>query len=886
MLRRGYEFAPGYRLQEFLGRGQFGQVWRASAPGGTAAAVKFIDLTGGQGQKEFEAVKRIKQIRQANLMPIVAIWLLDEQGRVIEDAPDEAIETIDITATAQFDRSDISMTPQRDAATLVVAMLLGGESLYDRMKQCVQDGQPGIPPRELLSFMEDAAKGLDFLNDARHDLGSGPVAIQHCDVKPANIVVLGNSAVICDFGLARILTRNQITATSASGTPAYMAPEAISGHPSQTSDQYSLAVTYYHLRTGSLPVADGTLYEVLEAHRRGDLSFSGLGPQEQAVLKRATQLDWQERFLSNGDFVSALRDALRAEGFPHAGQPSQPSGQSDQTNAPDQTGPLVATRHPAPAQSGQLDTEGVSLETRPGETRSEASGTAAVAAASAIAAKELPSKPDRRLPFWIGGLAVAALLVLATVILFAPEIGRQSDGSGQQETLETRQGEGPPAEASARELAESARNKFGQDPEAAETLFLKACSKDAAWAEPEKTTWVGHSDAVESVLITSNGSLVSIGYDQTPFLWPATSQRPSTRIPLQPPLPTPIYREAMTLVDSGASVLAAASSVLHYWPNIDAGVSEATVLGDFEDEVLAVAAHPSGHQVLVGSADQTATVVQCGDGKLSVVGRFSSIDVMKQWFFDPTGTWLVGLSETGNVSAYRWDEVTESIQANSAPEALSISADGARNRGLAFDPTATSTTVFLGDATGSISAWQITTPPNLIARAQPHRGTIEAICAAGPIVAAGDSDGWLTVQNKNLQPPANDLKLGNRPVSCLDATADGRWLAAGTYDGQVWLLKTSAPFKTAAVLPTGFPSVESVRIDAKRNRLIAGTAGGAICRWDLDWCQLVASTYPLPIAVDAPDARSPAGERDPPREDINSAVSVPSPAASHRIANR
>ncbi len=50
-LQRGLQFAPGYRLQTFLGRGQFGQVWQASAPGGTAAAVKFIDLSDGQARK-------------------------------------------------------------------------------------------------------------------------------------------------------------------------------------------------------------------------------------------------------------------------------------------------------------------------------------------------------------------------------------------------------------------------------------------------------------------------------------------------------------------------------------------------------------------------------------------------------------------------------------------------------------------------------------------------------------------------------------------------------------------------------------------------------------------------------------------------------------------
>ncbi|MDF1845287.1 MAG: protein kinase, partial [Rubripirellula sp.] len=223
MLKRGFQFAPGYRLQEFLGRGQFGQVWRATAPGGAACAAKFIDLSDGQGQKEYDAVKRVKQIRHANLMPITAIWLLDGEGKVVEEAPNDAIETIDLTVL-ESEASGIHNS-EVEPSWLVVAMLLGGKSLQARLRECVKKGLPGIPPKELISYMDESAKGIDFLNAPQHDLGEGPIAIQHSDIKPANIVLIGSSAVVCDFGLARILTRNQVTATSAAGTPAYMAPE-------------------------------------------------------------------------------------------------------------------------------------------------------------------------------------------------------------------------------------------------------------------------------------------------------------------------------------------------------------------------------------------------------------------------------------------------------------------------------------------------------------------------------------------------------------------------------------------------------------------------------------------------------------------------------------
>ena len=69
IFEKGFEFAPGYRLETFLGRGQFGQVWHSTAPGGTAMAIKFIDLHDGQWQMEYAGIERVKQVRHPNLMP-------------------------------------------------------------------------------------------------------------------------------------------------------------------------------------------------------------------------------------------------------------------------------------------------------------------------------------------------------------------------------------------------------------------------------------------------------------------------------------------------------------------------------------------------------------------------------------------------------------------------------------------------------------------------------------------------------------------------------------------------------------------------------------------------------------------------------------------------
>jgi len=339
ILRRGYQFTPGYRLQAYVGKGQFGEVWRASGPGGVTLAVKFIDLTDGSGQKEYAAIKRIKSIRQANLMQITAIWQLDEEGNVLPEPPDDAEQTMDLFDLDSQSESGFVVNLGPEPATLVVGMLLGDASLEKFLpRKGDKNANSGVPPGDLLRYMEGVARGLDFLNAPKHDFGAGPVALQHCDIKPANIVLIGDSAVICDFGLARILQRNQATLTQAAGTPAYMSPEAIDGKPSCHSDQYSLAVTYYHLRTGTLPVKDGSVYQVLQAHRSGKLQFERVPGAEREILRRATQMDWRERFPSNTAFVDAIRVALTEQGLRDIGQGAGPTKKHSPDPSP-QRGP-------------------------------------------------------------------------------------------------------------------------------------------------------------------------------------------------------------------------------------------------------------------------------------------------------------------------------------------------------------------------------------------------------------------------------------------------------------------------------------------------------------------------------------------------------------------
>lgn len=316
--RQGDEPVPGsgYRLVEFLGRGGFGEVWKATAPGGAEAALKIIHLGGLQGRKEFHALQLVKRIRHPHLVPIVAFWLKNEDGEILDDALTGQADMLPAETAASRPMRETMIAPpdvsRAQAKELIIAMGLGDISLFDRLQQCLAEGLPGIPHDELMTYMDNAAKAIDFLNSPIHDLGSGPAAIQHCDIKPHNLMTVGGAAQVCDFGLARMMGADRTT--TAAATVAYAAPECLElGKPSDSTDQYSLAVSYYELKTGRLPYRDEALGAVIDAKRQGNLDFSQVTPPEQAILRRATSHDPQKRYRSALEMVRSLEHACAGD---------------------------------------------------------------------------------------------------------------------------------------------------------------------------------------------------------------------------------------------------------------------------------------------------------------------------------------------------------------------------------------------------------------------------------------------------------------------------------------------------------------------------------------------------------------------------------------------
>jgi|GEM_PF-6530788 len=305
-LGEGSEPIPGYRLLEYLGGGSLGDVWRASAPGGTQVALKIVNLRRRGTLHEFRALEQVKNIRDPHLVPVVAYWLLDESGHVIAD-PAAAMLAPGVSPGGRATTEALTGKPR--AATLIMAMGLGSKSLFQRLEECMAEGHAGIPWKELLDYMEDAARGIDFLNQPSQQHES----IIHGDIKPHNILIVGNAAQVCDFGLARAV--DSIRATNMPlGTVAYAAPELLQSRPlHRNTDQYCLAVSYVELRTGALPFDAETVVGICERHVKGQLDLSALKPCERTVIARAVALDPDQRWPSCRDMVRALRRACEAD---------------------------------------------------------------------------------------------------------------------------------------------------------------------------------------------------------------------------------------------------------------------------------------------------------------------------------------------------------------------------------------------------------------------------------------------------------------------------------------------------------------------------------------------------------------------------------------------
>ncbi len=281
----------GYRLVSRLGRGGFGEVWKVIAPGGMEKAAKFVfgdldavdEAESRPAEQEQKAINRVKAIRHPYILTL-------ERFEVIE-------------------------------GQLIIVMELADRNLWDRFRQCRAQALTGVPRDELLGYMGEAAEALDLMNTH--------YGIQHLDIKPQNLFLVHNHVKVADFGLAKDMEAGRDRVTITGGvTPVYAAPETFEGTVSRHTDQYSLAIVFQELLTGTRPFNGANTKQLMMQHINGLPELDALSPADRRVIGRALAKTPEGRWPTCTEMVRALRGG--PAGPPSGGvRPPTPRAETD-----------------------------------------------------------------------------------------------------------------------------------------------------------------------------------------------------------------------------------------------------------------------------------------------------------------------------------------------------------------------------------------------------------------------------------------------------------------------------------------------------------------------------------------------------------------------------
>src|SRR5215216_3008326 len=267
----------GYRLEELLGRGGMGAVYRAEDLRlGRKVALKLLisDLAENERFRErfLRESKIAASLDHAHIVPIYAAGEADGQ----------------LFLAMRF-------VEGYDLRTLIAR-------------------EAPLQPRRALRLLEQVADALD----AAHERG-----LIHRDVKPANVLIAERSGrehcYLADFGLTKqTASISGMTGTGELvGTVAYVSPEQIRGETIDgRADVYALGCMLYECLVGEAPFARDSDVATLWAHVNEpppsvSASRPELGREIDAVVARALAKAPGDRYATCYDLVAAARAALR-----------------------------------------------------------------------------------------------------------------------------------------------------------------------------------------------------------------------------------------------------------------------------------------------------------------------------------------------------------------------------------------------------------------------------------------------------------------------------------------------------------------------------------------------------------------------------------------------
>lgn len=262
-----WQFDPSDKIEE----GGSGAVYRGIGPDGAAIAVKRVELGSG--------------------------------GEIAQKIHGREIEIGDLVAGgSSSDHLVVNLGVALDQNDLYIAMPLADESL----KKFLYRKGPQIPPSEVVTVIREVAAGLQELAE---------VGVVHRDLKPGNILRVGGSWKLADFGIARDLAQATSQYTrKPEGTAEYMAPERITkGATTARSDLYALGVLAFEMLSGKVPFGGNDSAEIHRQHLHDQPPAlpAGIPEMLQRLVYRLLAKEPADRHADARAVVDAL-DALDA----------------------------------------------------------------------------------------------------------------------------------------------------------------------------------------------------------------------------------------------------------------------------------------------------------------------------------------------------------------------------------------------------------------------------------------------------------------------------------------------------------------------------------------------------------------------------------------------
>ncbi len=198
---------------------------------------------------------------------------------------------------------DFDFDPEAESYYMVME-LIDGSTLKDRLSSIMSRGEL-LPIPEVIRIMRESASALAYAHSRN---------MIHRDVKPANLMLdHDNRVVLTDFGIAKIVTGAQFTASGGMvGTPAFMAPEQGLGEAGdERSDLYSLGIIMFQMLTGQLPYDAETPLAIILKHLNTPTPIArdinpNIPEELDRIVHKIISKEAQDRYQSAGALIEDL----------------------------------------------------------------------------------------------------------------------------------------------------------------------------------------------------------------------------------------------------------------------------------------------------------------------------------------------------------------------------------------------------------------------------------------------------------------------------------------------------------------------------------------------------------------------------------------------------